>query len=223
MMNKNIVILGCPRSGTSLLANLIRLAGYDIDASGTQKLMKPNAKYNPDGYFERIDIVKLNDKLIKEINTNYSFLNPPDISEIQKFNSNNLDLINLSLELSNNIGWVIKDSRLSFTFHTYKNLDNINIIKIIRDPIEVKQSMINHYGNLFEMDVIHGPHKIKKIDFDSYYKNINACINWQKEKYHNITISYNDIINHKLDALENFIESKIDRKIINVRYRNYQM
>jgi hypothetical protein len=222
-MNKNIVILGCPRSGTSLLANLIRLAGYDIDANGTQKLMKPNAKYNPDGYFERIDIVKLNDKLIKEINTNYSFLNPPNILEIQKFNSNNLDLIDLSLELSNNIGWIIKDSRLSFTFHTYKNLHNIHIIKIVRDPAEVKQSMINHYGNLFEMDVVHGPHKIKQIDFDKYYKNINECIDWQKEKYNNIMISYNDIINNKLDILEDFIESKIDRKIINVRYRNYKV
>ena len=30
-MNKNIVILGCPRSGTSLTAQLVKSAGYNAD------------------------------------------------------------------------------------------------------------------------------------------------------------------------------------------------
>jgi len=35
-MNKNIVILGCPRSGTSLTAQLVKTAGYDADGKGSQ-------------------------------------------------------------------------------------------------------------------------------------------------------------------------------------------
>lgn len=223
IQNKNIVVLGCPRSGTSLLANLIRSAGYNIDGSGSKKLMKPNFKYNPDGYFERIDIVKLNDAIIKQINSDYSFLNPPSLREIQNFDIVSNELTEINHELSNTCGWIIKDSRLSFTLHAYKNLNNVHIIKIIRDPKEVKQSMINHYGDLFTNDITHGPHEVKKINFDYYYNLINNCIDWQKTKFDNITIQYNDLINNKLKILEKFIGAVTDRKIINANYRNFKM
>lgn len=219
MMTKNIVVLGCPRSGTSIVANLIRSAGYDIDHGQTKQLMRPNAEYNPDGYFERIDIVKTNDSLIKEINLEYNFLNCPSLKEIQNHTkSENISLKELTIELSSYNGWIIKDSRLAFTLHMYSNIQNIHIVKVIRDPREVKLSMMNHYGNLFEEDVTHGPHYIKKINFDNYYQTINDCIDWQKNKYPNLQISYQDIILGNVEKLNKFIESNTDAGIINDKY-----
>lgn len=218
MITKNIVILGCPRSGTSIVANLIRSAGYDIDCQHTKQLMRPNFKYNPDGYFERIDIVKTNDSLIKEINSEYNFLNCPSLKDIQNYtNSNNSALKELISELSSYNGWVIKDSRLAFTLHLY-NIQNIHIIKVTRNPREVKLSMMNHYGNLFEEDVIQGPHHIKKINFDNYYQTINDCIDWQKNKYPNLEISYSDIMLGNLQKLNRFIDSNVNKEIINDKY-----
>lgn len=221
-MNKNIAILGCPRSGTSLVANLVKSAGYDADMNGTKQLMKPNSKFNPDGYFERIDVVKTNDVLIKEINNEYSFLNPPTLTEIQNHNSNNSDLIRINTELNLYNGWFLKDSRLAFTLNQY-NFTNLHIIKVVRNKNSVKLSMINHYGNLFEHDVIQGPHKVKKIDFQQYYSHINDCIDWQISKYPHIVISYEDVINNNVLVLNNFLETHVDNSLIKKQYQNYAM
>lgn len=222
-MNNKIVILGCPRSGTSLVANLVRSAGYDADYNGTKTLMKPNQKFNPDGYFERIDIVKLNDKLIKEYNEEYSFLNPPKIEEmIKKNSSNNEDLKTIKKELQSYSNWFIKDSRLCFTLHLY-NIPDISIIKVKRNPKEVKKSMINHYGDLFSLDVIHGPHKVKKINFEEFYENINKCIDWQKRHKHSIEIEYDDLYKGNLQNLEDFLGHEVNSDLVKKGYRNYEM
>jgi hypothetical protein len=217
--NKNIVVLGCPRSGTSLVANLIRSAGYDIDDNHTKPLMKPNINYNPDGYFERIDIVKLNDRLIKEINNESNFLNCPSLEEIQKYTgSNNTNLIEICRELSSYDNWIIKDSRLSFTLHLYKNINYIHIVKVVRKPEEVELSMQNHYGPLFNSDVVHGPHSVKRINFKKYYSTINNCIDWQRQFFPSIEINYQDILHGNVQVLNNFINSNIDKSIINEKY-----
>lgn len=219
-MNKNIAIIGCPRSGTSLVANLIKTAGYDADMYGTKQLMKPNSKFNPDGYFERIDIVKLNDALIKEIESSLNFLNPPTLQQIQSLFSKNEKLSKIVIEQNLYSGWFIKDSRLAFTLNQYK-FNNLSIIKVIRNRNSVKKSMINHYGNLFEHDVVQGPHTIKKINFDYYYDHINSCIDWQMKPYEHITVSYEDILNSNVESLNKFLDSTVDVNIIKKQYQNY--
>ena len=221
-MDKNIAILGCPRSGTSLVAHLVKSAGFDADNYGTRLLMKPNKEFNPDGYFERIDIVRTNDTLIRLINNEYSFLNPPTLVEIQNNKIIHKGCTDLSQELNSYIGWFIKDSRLCFTLGLY-NLSNLSVIKVVRNPQSVRQSMIRHYGNLFEYDIIQGPHTVKKIDFDYYYDNINKCIDWQMSHLPNITVNYEDLIDGKIENLESFLESKVNKSIINPKYRNYDM
>lgn len=224
MNNKleKIVVLGCPRSGTSLLTQLVAKAGFDVDGNGTKQLMRPNPAYNPDGYYERIDIVKTNDWLISQINSEYNFLNPPSLQELENFKLNQTDTLfeELKKELSETWGWIIKDSRLAFTLHLY-NLKNLLGIKITRTPDDVKKSMINHYGDLFSQDVKHGPHNVKQIDFIDYYTTIDSCIDWQLKLIPHITITYEDLMNKKIKPVEQFLNCKLDESIIKTNYRNY--
>ena len=219
-MNKNIVILGCPRSGTSLVAQLVKSAGFDADGNGTKQLMKPNPKYNPEGYFERLDIVKLNDILLSEINPSYNFLNPPSINDMEVFNTNNEELNKISNELKSYNNWFIKDSRLCFTLHLY-NLQNINVIKVKRNPENIKPSMVNHYGDLFNQDVIQGPHKVSKIIFEQYYQHVDMCIDWQIKNTPSITVNYEDIISGDVNVLNKFLGTEVNSSLINPKYRNY--
>ena len=106
-MSKNIVILGCPRSGTSLVAQLVKSAGFDADGNGTKQLMKPNPKYNPEGYFERLDIVRLNDNLLNEMDSTYNFLNPPSINDMVEFSTSGTELAKISHELNSYNNWFI--------------------------------------------------------------------------------------------------------------------
>ena len=63
-----------------------------------------------------------------------------------------------------------------------------------------------------------GTHYAKKINFDNYYQTINDCIDWQKNKYPNLQISYQDIILGNVEKLNKFIESNTDAGIINDKY-----
>lgn len=219
---KKVAILGCPRSGTSLTAHLVKSAGFDADHHGTRALMKPNARFNPDGYFERLDLVRSNDKLIHLINGRYNFLNPPTLAEVQSNNKMHAGAVEISTELNSYSGWFIKDSRLCFTLSLYE-LRDLHVIQVVRDPQSVKRSMIRHYGNLFEHDVTEGPHFVRRIDFDEYYKNVSECIDWQMSHAPSITVSYEGIMSGDVEILEEFIGASVDKSIINPGYRNYGM
>ena len=54
-MRKRLIVLGSPRSGTSLVTNLIGSAGYDTDCFGKRLLLKAN-QHNKNGFYERADI-----------------------------------------------------------------------------------------------------------------------------------------------------------------------
>lgn len=219
----NIVILGCPRSGTSLTANLVRSAGYDLDFGGTKNLMRPNPKFNPDGYFERWDIVKLNDRLLHHIHPDCSFLNPPSVDKVKNFTAIvNDELEETSHELRSNLGWSIKDSRLAFTFHLY-NIFACRFIKVVRNQDEVKQSMIRHYGNMFEEDVVHDGHYVPRQHFHKYYDTVNRCIDFQINKKKSMVLNYDDIMSEKFDELETFLDARVDKSLAKKEYRNYEM
>lgn len=76
----NIAIIGPPRSGTSLVANLIHSAGFSTSPNRKAKFFGAS-EMNLDGYFEDVEFVLLNDQLMRQggrLQQKISFLNPPD-------------------------------------------------------------------------------------------------------------------------------------------------
>src|ERR1700748_2976905 len=56
-----ICIAGAHRSGTSMLARLLHSSGLNL---GPEKDMMPPAADNPDGFWENLQFVRLNDELL---------------------------------------------------------------------------------------------------------------------------------------------------------------
>lgn len=83
-MKSNILILSLPRSGSSVLANLIASAGFQNYTSNNSKLLSPS-KFNKDGYFEDTFITLLNDQLIRLCySLEHSFLFTPRFEMFKK-------------------------------------------------------------------------------------------------------------------------------------------
>lgn len=75
------MVLGLPRSGTSLVTRLCISAGYDPEIFPDSKFFG-GSPYNKDGYNEEVRLTLLNDQLIRGLyGGQYSFLYPPEVSD----------------------------------------------------------------------------------------------------------------------------------------------
>lgn len=78
-----IIILSLPRSGSSILAQLIASSGYKNFVSKNSSLISAS-EFNKGGYFEDILITLLNDQLIRLVyGYDYSFLYSPTLSQFK--------------------------------------------------------------------------------------------------------------------------------------------
>lgn len=144
-MGNQIIVMGMHRSGTSVITNLIhRMGAYfgEIDDE-----MRPSDD-NPKGFWERMDVVQLNDALLEYGNS--------DWFRISEFDSGKLDV---TPEIEQKIKailsrfekespWVVKDPRYSLTFPTWiKYLDSPILVIPFRSPLEVAKSLQerNHF------------------------------------------------------------------------------
>jgi hypothetical protein len=59
-----VCIIGTPRSGTSLTARILNLAGVYL---GPESEMRPASAWNPKGFWENRDVVALNRRLLKSL------------------------------------------------------------------------------------------------------------------------------------------------------------
>lgn len=73
----NFFIASCPRSGSSLLANLLITSKLKLLKLPKSKILK-GSQFNESGYFEDVKLMLLNDMIIKSLyGYKYSFLYPP--------------------------------------------------------------------------------------------------------------------------------------------------
>lgn len=143
---KTIVILGMHRSITSLIAKGIA----DNKVYVGDKLMPPNGG-NPDGYWEDVDFVRMNNKLLGLAGGSWRNL-PPEKSILSlkdKCGSEIKHLIRKKEERARDIffrendrlwGW--KDPRTVLTIKLYlPYLTNPHFILCFREPLEVARSL----------------------------------------------------------------------------------
>jgi glycosyltransferase involved in cell wall biosynthesis len=137
-----IWVLGMHRSGTSLTAGLLRLLGADL---GPQDgLLPPDERDNPRGYWERREVIDLNNDLLARLSG--SSWAPPALPESWDSDPALDDIRDRARRVLERFDpsrvWVIKDPRLSLTLPFWLPLvDESAAVLCLRSPRDVAASL----------------------------------------------------------------------------------
>jgi len=148
---QRVIILGLHRSGTSLVANLVEEMGFWFAA---KKQALPTRRDNPKGFWERADVVRLNDEILADMDLDWhSYISSIPTQTIHQLRDKYSDRINKILtELDSHGSWLLKDPRMCITWPVWEaHIENPSIIVIIRNPISVASSL--HARNAMPMSV----------------------------------------------------------------------
>ena len=144
-------VLGCHRSGTSLLTNVLKTAlelHSSEEVETRQTTIESNID-NPEGHHESLAIVELNERLLRITNAswNHPFLLSPDWTDLESYLSLN-DTRQTLKPWALKSNWIDKDPRLCLTREAYFHLllKEVPSIAIIRHPYEVANSLLARDG-----------------------------------------------------------------------------
>ena len=149
MKSKAIAILGMHRSGTSLITRVINLLGAYL---GETEELKSPSPVNPEGFWERIDIKNLNEKILRHFRLSWQSPAPlPDDwrSVAQSYKSVIRELV--TKHFSDKPLWAWKDPRTTMLFPLWKDaLDELGIdvmaVFVVRSPLDVARSLRKRDG-----------------------------------------------------------------------------
>jgi len=215
----NIIILGCGRSGTSMVAGAIA-AGQKYNMGGKTH---PSNRFNEKGYFETNVVNKINDDILKScpdfISTKglwQGWLGTLSTNTLLYSKKNIDDRIN---EVVKDQPFLLKDPRFSYTLSVWHRsyLNNIKLICVFRHPSEFLSSLIYHCQNAeYLKKVVVDQEFFEKIWFKTNnfilarYKNLNPLF-----------INYNQVLyGNGLDKISDFIEDKVNKDFPSKRFRN---
>lgn len=135
-----ILVLGMHRSGTSAVAGLLERAGAYLGEES--ELLPAHAHDNPTGYWERSDVVAINDALLEANGYKWdqiAGLDPHRLSADEPRSSQRRIIAQLS---GSGKPWLIKDPRLCLLLPQWLPLiEHFACLVVVRDPREIAASM----------------------------------------------------------------------------------
>ncbi|HWH91393.1 MAG TPA: glycosyltransferase, partial [Candidatus Binatia bacterium] len=143
-----ICIAGAHRSGTSMLTRLLHACGLYL---GPKDELMPAQADNPDGFWEHLGFVALNDELLNALGGAWDL--PPKRDE--NFAHARLDPLRMKarllVEKFDSAGfWGWKDPRNSLTLPFWQNLlPSMKTLIMVRNPLEVAHSMKERNGTSY--------------------------------------------------------------------------
>jgi hypothetical protein len=140
-----VSIAGMGRSGTSMLAQMLLVGGLDLGPS--HRLMAPSPQ-NPDGYWEHIGFVGLNDDLLEELGGAWDY--PPVLPDswgtprFAPYRERARDLIG---QFPRDKPWGWKDPRTSLVLPFWlEEVPQLRLVVAVRNPLEVAASLHRRNG-----------------------------------------------------------------------------
>lgn len=145
MSSLQVIVLGMHRSGTSAVTRLINMMGAHV---GTEAELIGSNHENPKGFWERRDVIELNDALLAEAGCNWYSLGNWSHNGADEPEFANPQLREKCQSIINDLNiyrnWVIKDPRLCHTLPYWMPLlKNPVLISVYRYPLEIAQSLKN--------------------------------------------------------------------------------
>eukprot|EP00027_Filamoeba_sp_ATCC50430_P014677 CAMPEP_0168578456 /NCGR_PEP_ID=MMETSP0413-20121227/21341_1 /TAXON_ID=136452 /ORGANISM="Filamoeba nolandi, Strain NC-AS-23-1" /LENGTH=289 /DNA_ID=CAMNT_0008612301 /DNA_START=128 /DNA_END=997 /DNA_ORIENTATION=- len=144
-----IIVLGMHRSGTSVVAEMLQAMGIYV---GSKEELIPPANDNPNGFFERYDIVKTNFLLLKYFGSNWhsnlNAWNPQAFTANTTANEDFKQRFRIILsKLSEHAPFLVKDPRFCLTLPVWKQvLQRSFVVFVYRHPVEVARSLEKRNG-----------------------------------------------------------------------------
>ncbi len=137
----HVIVLGMHRSGTSVITHLVHLMGCHV---GSEDELLPPDDGNPRGYWERKDVVGLNDDLLRSLGADWRRLGSLDLGNLdarrEKTFSRRARKILERLEPHR--PWVLKDPRMCLLLPWWLELlDRPICVWLYRSPLEVAMSV----------------------------------------------------------------------------------
>jgi Sulfotransferase family len=147
-LSDGIIILGPHRSGTSLTGNLLKELGVYIKSDF------PATEFNERGYWEDIEVVKLNESILYSLGGDW--ISPPTIPRSWNANSSLESLrrkaYSIRAKYDNWRIWAWKDPRLCLTLPLWKPvIPHSTYLLCVRNPFAVAKSLVRRDG--LDLDV----------------------------------------------------------------------
>ncbi|MEQ9465316.1 MAG: glycosyltransferase [Haliea sp.] len=135
-----VVVLGMHRSGTSMVAR--QLQAFGLDAGADDELLAARED-NPAGFWERRDVVELNDEILSAAGG--AWFMPP---ALDKLNSGGYDArVAAILAALPRSGWLLKDPRMLLTWPVWRpHLEGALRVFVYRGPCAVAVSLNRRNG-----------------------------------------------------------------------------
>jgi hypothetical protein len=212
----NVLIMGCGRSGTSMLAGSLHHSGYNIGGKGHN----PNTG-NQKGYFETKEINGINDWLLFN-DSRTRFTEGSCHGWLSRFPINQHPRSNLQVET--NIQYLIqsqkpfcfKDPRFSYTLPIWKKyLVDTKFICVFRNPSQVVASILENCRTAPYLSKI----KIDdKICYDIWMYMYGHIISKHIDNGDWLFLEYDQILNGDgLIKTEEFLEVDIDKSFVDTK------
>jgi len=149
-MKNPICITGMHRSGTSMVSRILNICGMYL---GPENKMMPPGGDNPKGFWENMDIVNVNGRILKMFGGSwsappyipYGWWTTPDAESFAE------SARKITEDLRSHGIWGFKDPRACFTLPFWRALyPDIFTIICLRDPLAVVRSLMKRDKNLQE-------------------------------------------------------------------------
>ncbi|MFT5484654.1 MAG: hypothetical protein ACI9GW_003322, partial [Halieaceae bacterium] len=137
---RNLLVLGMHRSGTSMIARAVTSLGFKVGSEDEVLAVQPD---NPRGYFERRDVVALNERVLREAGGSWY---KPAVIDPGSADVYRGEVAEIVAGLGQD-PWVIKDPRMVLTWPVWREqLGNPVIIYAYRNPESVARSLAARNG-----------------------------------------------------------------------------
>ena len=136
-----VCIAGMHRSGTSLVARVLRDCGFDL---GPSRDLMPAAPDNPEGFWENLRFVRINDRILARLGGSWS--HPPPLAAGWERSPELADLREEASALVQTFAgremWAWKDPRTSLTLPLWRAVvPGVKAVICVRHPAEVASSL----------------------------------------------------------------------------------
>ncbi len=147
-----IIVLGMHRSGTSVVARLLNMMGAYFapeKIAAPEKAALPMTEANPKGYWERWDVLILNENILKALELTWDNISDFNLKKItpeiqSQFESSIREII---MGLDANRPWMLKDPRLSLLLPLWQSALEVPVcVYVHRSPIQIAQSLKTREG-----------------------------------------------------------------------------